>query len=141
MSLAVNFEYPYNSGSPTGQSEFDLGSKIGVLIKGDTNVECPFLITIVWSDPSLSEFSFAGKTSFTGDANVAVTLPNIKTTGIVVYESRSTFFTHTISLGLGVGESAPIIENPKPTNWLLIGGIGLGAAVVVGMVARKFINK
>ena len=37
-----------------------------------------------------------------------------------------------------------VIKRPvsvyKPTNWLLIGGIALGATVVVGLVVRKFIK-
>jgi hypothetical protein len=143
MAIQVNFEYPYNSGIASGLTEFPVGSEIGLLVKSD-NAEAAFTITIVWSDKTLSEYRYSGRTSLAGNANVPITLPDVATTGILVYESTSSlvsFVHNVVQLGLGVGQVAPVVNKSGTTpNWLVVGGLAFVGAVGIGLLVRHYLQ-
>jgi len=140
MSLQVNFEYPAGSGVPTGQTEFNPGDNIGLLVKSG-NILQEFTVTIVWSDKTLSDWVYQGSLSIMGNANIEIPLPDVATQGILVFQERGLFSSPSVSLGLGVGKTAPVISATKIPSWLIWGGIGLVVAVGGGLLVRKLINK
>jgi hypothetical protein len=141
MGLTVNLEYPAASGVPTGQTEFDPGDTIGLLIKGMGDLKS-FSVLVVYDNPAASSFSYEGTASIMGNGNIQIPLPNVVTHALLTFKTGAFIGTDTVTISFGVGEVAlPPASTPKPTNWYLIGGLAFVGAIGVGLLARNVINR